>query len=163
KSLTRSVSETIPGGVPRGGIRDSPKPGRSSATTSRSPLSRSITGRHPCQRWPIPWIRTSGSPLPVRWWFKSMGLGDHMRVLRRRVLALIAGIGLLAPASALGFDPVTEAQNYSKGQERQAIYLTPAYQAQLRLQSQVNGQAALLAQASDPERLFVTDLCWNGF
>jgi dienelactone hydrolase len=87
-----------------------------------------------------------------------------MAVLRGRGLALVAGLGvaLSAPASAAAFDPVTEAQNFSKGNERQAIYQTPAYQAQLRLQSQVNAQAALMAQASDPEREFVSDLCWNG-
>ena len=80
------------------------------------------------------------------------------------MLALVAGLGLgfIAPTSAPAFDPVTEAQNFSKGNERQAIYQTPAYQAQLRLQSQINAQAALMAQATDPERAFVTDLCWNG-
>jgi len=64
--------------------------------------------------------------------------------------------------AAQAFDPATEAENYSKGLERQSIYTTPAYEAQLRLTSQQNGMHALEMQAADPEREFVTDLCWNG-
>ncbi|HEY1595199.1 MAG TPA: hypothetical protein VGF74_07375 [Thermoleophilaceae bacterium] len=65
-------------------------------------------------------------------------------------------------SAASAFDPVVEAQNYSKGLERQAIYTTPEYQAKLRLISQENGLNALKLQATDPEREFVSDLCWNG-
>ena len=43
-----------------GRTRASPWPPRRSAVARRS-----ITGRHPCQWWPIPWMSTSGSPLPA--------------------------------------------------------------------------------------------------
>ena len=66
-SPTSPVSDGTPAGVPGGGNGESAKPGRSSATTSRSAASRSSTGSQTCQRLPIPWIRTSGSPLPARW------------------------------------------------------------------------------------------------
>jgi dienelactone hydrolase len=83
--------------------------------------------------------------------------------MRGWTVAGVAAAVLLAGASAAhAFDPAVEAQNYSKGLERQAIYLTPDYQAKLRLVSQVNGLNALKMQATDPEREFVTDLCWNG-
>ena len=65
-SPTSRVSEARPGGVPGGGIGEAPKPGRSSAITSRSAASRRSTGSHICQRLPIPWIRTNGGPLPTR-------------------------------------------------------------------------------------------------
>ena len=82
---------------------------------------------------------------------------------RTLAIAIFTVAALLLPATAAGaFDPATEAQNFSKGQERQAIYLTPAYQAQLRQQSLVNEQAAAGAQAADPERVFAGDLCWSG-
>ena len=46
---------------------------------------------------------------------------------------LFALAALLAAApAALAFDPDTEGRNYSKGQERAAIYNTPVYQALLR-------------------------------
>ena len=78
----------------------------------------------------------------------------------------IAGVAvalLLAGASAAyAFDPAVEAENYSKGLERQAIYTSPGYELQLRLISQQNGLNALKMQATDPGREFVSDLCWNG-
>jgi hypothetical protein len=46
---------------------------------------------------------------------------------------LVAGISaavlLCAASAAYAFDPVVEAENYSKGLERQSIYMTPEYQA----------------------------------
>src|SRR5690349_5479264 len=77
------------------------------------------------------------------------------------VASLLAAAAIAAPA-AQAFDPVVEGKNFSKVEERQTIYDTPQYQAQLRLISQQNGLAALHAQAADPERLFEGDLCWNG-
>src|SRR5690349_542867 len=77
------------------------------------------------------------------------------------VASLLAAAAVAAPA-AQAFDPVVEGKNFSKVEERQTIYDTPQYQAQLRLISQQNGLAALQAQAADPERLFEGDLCWNG-
>ena len=73
------------------------------------------------------------------------------------VAALVIGV---APASA--FDPAVEAQNYSKGQERQTIYDTPDYQALLLRVSQQNEQAATAAQTSDPERNFFGHPCARG-
>ena len=69
---------------------------------------------------------------------------------------------LLAVPAARAFDPVTEGKNYSKVEERQRIYDRPEYQAQLRTVSAQNFANALAIQASDPEREFVSDLCWNG-
>jgi dienelactone hydrolase len=77
------------------------------------------------------------------------------------VASLLAAAAIAAPA-AQAFDPVVEGKNFSKVEERQTIYDTPQYQAQLRLISQENGLAALQAQAADPERFFEGDLCWNG-
>jgi dienelactone hydrolase len=74
--------------------------------------------------------------------------------------SLAVALAAAGPASAL--DGAVEAQNYSKGSERQAIYSTPQYQQQLRLISQANGQEALQAQINDSERMFVDDLCWSG-
>lgn len=76
---------------------------------------------------------------------------------------VVAAVTVLALAvSALAFDPITESKNYSKTTERAAIYDTPQYQAKLSTVSLQNFLNALAIQASDPEREFVTDLCWNG-
>ncbi len=47
------------------------------------------------------------------------------------VLLVVALAGLVSVPWAHAFDPTVEAQNYSKGQERQTIYDTPQYQALL--------------------------------
>jgi len=75
------------------------------------------------------------------------------------VLLVVALAGLVSVPWAHAFDPTVEAQNYSKGQERQTIYDTPQYQALLAQVGQQNEQAALAMQAADPEREFMTDLC----
>ena len=54
------------GGIPCGSTGESPKPGRSTAITSRSAASRSMTGSQIRRDPPRPWIRTRGSPLPAR-------------------------------------------------------------------------------------------------
>ncbi len=59
------------------------------------------------------------------------------------------------------FNPVVEAQNFSITQQRQAIYDTPQYQAQLSAISAANLENALAIQAADPGRQFVSDVCWN--
>jgi dienelactone hydrolase len=84
--------------------------------------------------------------------------------LRSHVPALgaLAILGLAFAPSAMAFDPVVEAKNFSKVEERQTIYDTPQYQAQLRLISNQNFLNAVSAQAADPEREFETDVCWNG-
>jgi hypothetical protein len=78
------------------------------------------------------------------------------------VAGIAAAVSLAAASAAYAFDPAVEAENYSKGLERQSIYLTPDYQAKLRVISQQNGLNALKMQATDPQREFVSDLCWNG-
>ena len=59
------------------------------------------------------------------------------------------------------FDPVQEAQNFSITEQRQAIYDTPQYQAQLATQGNANGFAALAMEAADPGRFFTNNLCWS--
>jgi dienelactone hydrolase len=91
-------------------------------------------------------------------------MGLRGGVVRMGVGALVAALGLAGtPGRArAAFDPVVEAKNFSKVYERQRIYDTPEYQARLRTISAQNLTAALAMQATDPERQFVSDLCWNG-
>jgi hypothetical protein len=78
-------------------------------------------------------------------------------------LAVVCGVLALGVAPAVAaFDPGVEAKNFSKTQERQAIYDTPEYQAKLNAVSQQNFTDALAAQAKDPERQFAGNLCANG-
>jgi dienelactone hydrolase len=82
-----------------------------------------------------------------------------------RVTVFAAAFALLAAApshAAPVLNPIVEAQNYAKTLERQAIYTSVQGQLLLRDVGQRNTAAALRAQLSDPEREFVTDLCWNG-
>src|SRR4051812_11744287 len=76
-------------------------------------------------------------------------------------LLVLAALLALAPA-AYAFDPATEAQNYGKGNERQAIYDTPEYQALLAQVGAQNRLAATAMQAADPERDMLTHLCSTG-
>jgi dienelactone hydrolase len=81
-------------------------------------------------------------------------------------VAAIAAIAAAVPTGASAkppatFDPVVEAQNFSITQQRQIIYDTPRYQAQLAADSAASTAQALAAQAADPGRLFTDDLCWN--
>ena len=72
-------------------------------------------------------------------------------------LALLGG-----SATASAFDAVYEAKDYSKTLERARIYSTPGYQLKLRtigLQNRINATAA---QAEDPERNFIANLCASG-
>ena len=73
-------------------------------------------------------------------------------------LCVIAG----GAAAASAYDPAYEARNFSKGSEREAIYLTPDYQQKLQTVGLANSQAALQAQLRDPERSFTSDACWSG-
>src|SRR3954471_18751675 len=79
----------------------------------------------------------------------------------RRTILVVAFLAFASPAQA-ALDPVVEAKNYAKTAERAALYMSPAGQLLLRDVSQRNLTAALQAQVSDPEREFVSDLCWNG-
>jgi dienelactone hydrolase len=62
---------------------------------------------------------------------------------------------------ATTFNPVVEAQNFSITQQRQTIYDTPQYQAQLAADSASSTAQALATEAADPGRFFTDDLCWN--
>ena len=81
----------------------------------------------------------------------------------RRALVLAAALALLfaAPAAAQ-FDPVYEASNFSKTNERAAIHSTPEYQALLAQVSAANTTEAARIAAADPERSFVGQTaCWT--
>ena len=84
------------------------------------------------------------------------------RVRLPATAAALATAALLAPATASAFDPAVEAQNFSKGNERSAIYNTPEYRALLIQVSAQNNAAVLAIQASDPERQFNGQLCATG-
>jgi dienelactone hydrolase len=74
---------------------------------------------------------------------------------------VVAALLAFAPA-AHAFDPAAEAENFGKGNERQAIYDTPEYQALLRQVSIENRVNATAMQAADPERDMLTHLCSTG-
>ncbi|TMM14889.1 MAG: hypothetical protein E6G01_11905 [Actinobacteria bacterium] len=87
------------------------------------------------------------------------------------VFVASAGWLALAPAGVAGaapafkprpWTPQTEAQNFSKVEERQTIYDTPGYQALLRTVSARNEMAANLEQVNDPGREFHDHLCSTG-
>lgn len=85
---------------------------------------------------------------------------------RLRATRVWVGLGLVTtalaqPPAAQAFDVLVEAQNYAKTLERQTIYDTPEYQLKLALLSARELVGALATQVADPEREFVTDLCWN--
>ena len=96
-----------------------------------------------------------------------------MTISRRRTtfvrrLSTAAALTALAALMAGGpvanaYDPTTEAQNFSKIQERETIYNTAQYQAQLRQVGAANAQRASTMQATDPERNFIGHhLCATG-
>jgi dienelactone hydrolase len=83
-------------------------------------------------------------------------------------LAIAGALALPAAAQATSnpkppatFEPVLEAENFSITLQRQTIYDTPEYQAQLTADSATNATEALAAQAADPGRFFTNNLCWN--
>ena len=76
------------------------------------------------------------------------------------VLAVAGSLTVAASAAAL--DPGTEAQNFSKTLERQAIYTSPEGQLLLRQVGTRNELASVQAQLADPERAFSTNLCARG-
>jgi dienelactone hydrolase len=78
------------------------------------------------------------------------------------LVLLVAEPAVAGATPPKSFDPTVEAQNYSIVEQRQTIYDTPQYQAQLAVDSQTNTDNALAAQAADPGRFFTNDLCWNG-
>ena len=89
-----------------------------------------------------------------------------MRDVRLETLGRLVGVALagllVSPPVARAFDPLVEAQNYSKIEERQTIYNTPQYQLLLRAVSAQNAAEAVAMQAADPERNFMGHLCARG-
>src|SRR5436190_24386047 len=82
---------------------------------------------------------------------------------RAPILAATAVALCLAWAgTASAFDPVYEAKNYSKTQERSRIVMAPDYQLRLREVSLQNRADAMATAANDPERNFLTNLCATG-
>src|SRR4051794_31846579 len=82
-------------------------------------------------------------------------------------VAALAGVAAAtlgaAAAGAAALDAKVEAQNYSITLHRQKEYDTLAYQSLLARVGYQNYQHALKYQVTDPQREFVSDLCWNGF
>jgi dienelactone hydrolase len=60
------------------------------------------------------------------------------------------------------FEPVLEGENFAITQQRQTIYDTPEYQAELAQQGLKNHEEATTEQVGDPERNFSDDLCFEG-
>src|SRR5262249_2384846 len=90
----------------------------------------------------------------------TRGRGGHPVCAMFRA-GVIAGLALLVlqavPAAAdppTTFNPVVEAQNFSITQQRQAVYDTPQYQAQLAADSAASTAQALATEAADPGRFF---------
>ncbi|HVS66976.1 MAG TPA: hypothetical protein VHE56_00380 [Mycobacteriales bacterium] len=63
---------------------------------------------------------------------------------------------------ATSFNVTVEAEDYSNNLERQSLYLAPDYQLKLRLVGHQNSLAAAQMAINDPQREFVSDLCWSG-
>ena len=96
------------------------------------------------------------------------------RRARRALVTSIVGalaVGLALPVASYAteheeppttFEPVLEAENFSITQQRQTIYDTPEYQAELAEQGVKNHEEATLEQVGDPERNFSDDLCYEG-
>jgi len=79
---------------------------------------------------------------------------------------VLVGLWVLAVATAAArppkrFNPVVEAQNFSITQQRQRIYDTPQYQADLARVSVDQWLLGMETAKADPERNFTDDLCWN--
>ena len=87
----------------------------------------------------------------------------------KSLVGLVAAVGVLCGGHVMTaaakppttFSPVVEAQNFSITQQRQTIYDTPQYQAQLAADSAASTAQALATEAADPGRFFTDDLCWN--
>jgi dienelactone hydrolase len=71
-------------------------------------------------------------------------------------------MALCASSASAAFDPVVEAKDFFKTQERQTIYDTAQYQLQLRTIGARNSAQALATQLADPERSFQGNLCAGG-
>lgn len=81
---------------------------------------------------------------------------------RRWLAAAALGAALAVPAGALAFDPLVEAQNFAKIEERQLhVTSTPEFQAMLQERNlQASAEAAKIL-AEDPERNFLGNVCFQ--
>ena len=85
-----------------------------------------------------------------------------LTVLLVALAAGAAAVPAVSPAAPpTTFEPLVEAQNFSITQQRQTIYDTPEYQAQLTADSASSLTEALATQAADPGRFFTNNVCWN--
>jgi dienelactone hydrolase len=93
-------------------------------------------------------------------------MAEHGRL--RAALIVGASLAALVPVAGQAgfkpraFSPTTEALNFSKVEERQAVYDTPGYQLLLRTVSLQNVLAADLEQINDPQRQFQDHVCRSG-
>ena len=85
------------------------------------------------------------------------------------LLALAATLSLPGTAFATEhetppttFEAQLESENFAITEQRQTIYDTPEYQAELAEQGKKNHEEATTEQAEDPERVFSADLCYEG-
>ena len=82
--------------------------------------------------------------------------------LRNLVTCLLAALASCpATAAAQSFDPAQEAANYAKSTERTAHDADPEFQALLRTESVLSYQEAVQILATDRERDFSGNLCWQ--
>jgi dienelactone hydrolase len=86
------------------------------------------------------------------------------RVLAALVAVLALAAGLTPAAGAASGDPVDpqqEAANFAKQGERAQEYLAPGDVSDQATQGADHCLGGQTEQAGDPERLFLTDLCWS--
>jgi dienelactone hydrolase len=85
-----------------------------------------------------------------------------MRTVFWIVTGLVVATAAAPAAAQQPFDPVYEAKNFSKTNERAAIHSTPEYKALLARVSAANATEAANIAAADPERSFVGQtVCWS--
>ena len=83
-------------------------------------------------------------------------------MLFRCALCVLAASAIATGTAAAALDPVVEAKNFSKTQERQTIYDTPEYQAQLRAGRRAERRPTRSrSRPPTPSASSLTDLCWN--
>lgn len=84
-------------------------------------------------------------------------------------MSSVLGSAASPPAASVGVASAAQADpsvwgvisNLTRQLQRAKVYSTPAYQERLRAESQIAFRTALETLRDDPERNFVTDLCWS--
>src|SRR3954463_11126321 len=82
-----------------------------------------------------------------------------MSLLRKFAVLAVGAAFLVGASTAISLGPAVESKNYSKGQERQAIYNQPDYQVKLRTISAQNMAAGRQGQLNHSQRHFSGPLC----